>query len=99
MKISRSTVKFVMTTTTLLSKTNFGLRALFYLLSLQMPRAKNLVMAISSKSELKITNFNKSEDKQLLIGFLTPMEAEYKTFEDTKVNCAQETNILFKNAG
>ena len=48
-KISRSTVKFVMTTTTLLSKTNFGLRALFYLLSLQMPRAKKLVTAISSK--------------------------------------------------
>ena len=48
-KIPRSTVKFVMTTTTLLSKTNFGLRALFYLLSLQMPRAKKLVTAISSK--------------------------------------------------
>ena len=49
-KISRLTVKFVMTTTTLLSKTNLGLRALFYLLSLQMPRAKKLVTAISSRN-------------------------------------------------
>ena len=50
-KISRSAVKFVITTTTLLSKTNFGLRALFYLLSIQMPKARKLITAISSEKK------------------------------------------------
>ena len=50
-KISRSAVKFVITTTSLLSKTNFGLRALFYLLSIQMPKARKLITAISSEKK------------------------------------------------
>tara|TARA_Y100001970_G_scaffold190523_1_gene231687 strand:- start:3517 stop:4236 length:720 start_codon:yes stop_codon:yes gene_type:complete len=47
----------------------------------------------------EITSFNKSEDKQLLIGFLTPLEAEYKTFGRHKGKLRTGEDYTVKKCG